>query len=261
MLPTDMPMPQGLPEDARELFEIWAPVTSRWSGWAKPVLFTYAPPATSIALPAWSWVGAPPLGSGRTAIVVDLPGNEGLACALALAARGFRPVPLYNNTQGEGAEVIALDPFVSGIRAAAATLAAMHIPDDAPPAFLLDSNRGSGGPTPGMFDNRWAVFAQDFPSGRALLSSGIERVVVMRREGAIRVDLVSVLRLWRREGVPSERFDVATGTQSELTQDISLLAVFSGHISAIMHGFRQNATGGFGARVPLPSAGGGGGFG
>jgi hypothetical protein len=47
------------------------------------------------------------------------------------------------------------------------------------------------------------------------MSAGVERVLVIRREGALRVDLLSVLRLWKREGLVSARFDPATGVTSD----------------------------------------------
>lgn len=242
--------------DARALFEMWAPVASRWSAWAKPALFTYLPP-TAVA-PAervpWTSAGAMPLGSGRHAVVVDLPGVEGIACGLALAERGFRPVPLYNLTQGIGKEVVAVDPLIAALHDGAELLQTLAMPDDAPPAFLLDSNRHVGVASPSMFDNRWMVFPQDFPSGRALMSAGIERVLVIRREGTPRVDLLSVLRLWKREGLASARFDPATGVTSDLAMDTSLLAIFSAHLSMVFHGLRENAAGGFGGQVPVPQA-------
>ena len=257
LLPDDSTSPRMKPlTDARALFEIWAPVASPWSAWAKPALFTYLPEANSAPVERIPWTSAAalPLGSGRHAIVVDLPSVEGIAYGLALAERGFRPVPLYNLTQGIGKEVVAVDPLIAALHDGADPLQALAIPDDAPPAFLLDSNRHVGVAAPSMFDNRWMVFPQDFPSARALTSAGIERVLVVRREGAPRVDLLSVLRLWKREGLASARFDPASGETIDLAMDTSLLAVFSAHLSMIFHGLRENAAGGFGGRVPVPQA-------
>ena len=242
--------------EARELFETWAPVASLWSVLAKPALFVYPRPPTAVPfeMPAWQCAGTPPMGSGRKAVVVDLPGAEGVFCGLALADRGFRPVPLYNLTQGAGQEVIAVDPLIHALHHGANLLRALAIPEDAPPAFLIDSDRGRGLAAPTMFDNRWMVFPQDFPSARALLSAGIERVTVIRRESAPHVDLLSVLRLWKREGLPSDRFDPAAGTGVDLAIDTTLVAVFFAHLSMVFHGLRENAAGGFGGQVPVPQA-------
>ena len=80
-----------------EIFRIWAPPESPWSPWAKPVLFSFmdsafgVPHVRSIVFDG-GWVPAP----GSTAIVVDLPGEEGVMWGLKLAGLGYRPVPLYN---------------------------------------------------------------------------------------------------------------------------------------------------------------------
>src|SRR5580765_130756 len=81
-----------------EVFSTWAPENSIWSPWAKPVLFahldsalSYIPVAGAPGDVSWS---PPP--DERVAIVLDLPGAEGVIIGLALAVRGYRPVPLYN---------------------------------------------------------------------------------------------------------------------------------------------------------------------
>src|SRR5271165_6864710 len=81
------------------IFDAWAPPSAIWSRWAKPVLFSQM---DSIArdekmapeLPVdVKWA----VDSDRTtAIVVDLPGAQGVSVALSLAAIGYRPVPLFN---------------------------------------------------------------------------------------------------------------------------------------------------------------------
>src|SRR2546427_336043 len=88
----------------KQIFEIWAPSSSIWSPWAKPVLFT----------PLWcreedtseedvpsadlTWLGDA-WGEG-SACIVDLPGKDSMEVGLALVRRGYRPVPLYNASPG-----------------------------------------------------------------------------------------------------------------------------------------------------------------
>src|SRR6185312_9041865 len=79
------------------IFSIWAPEDSLWSRWAKPVLFAhldrvqpYAEPEPFVDI---SWSPDP---AERIALVLDLPAAEGVAFGIELAARGYRPVPLYN---------------------------------------------------------------------------------------------------------------------------------------------------------------------
>src|SRR6185503_17357155 len=101
--------------------------------------------------PEWefSWVPTPNEGA---LLILDLPGAEGVAAGLALTARGFRPVPLYNaiplatpfspgNTLDESPPVVEVLPIVRALDAATPRLALAELPHDAPTAFLLDSLR------------------------------------------------------------------------------------------------------------------------
>src|SRR5215471_6573223 len=86
------------PMNKEEIFSIWAPGNSIWSRWAKPVLFAHLDSALSYisvgtAPTDVSWSPQP---DERVAIVLDLPAAEGVLGGLALAGRGYRPVPLYN---------------------------------------------------------------------------------------------------------------------------------------------------------------------
>src|SRR5688572_17723477 len=89
----------------QQLYDRWAPEGSIWSTWVKPVLFAKMPDVTapldgSHSAPAAVDVNwAPPAGDG-VAIVVDLPGADSVNTGLALATRGYRPVPLYNVVPG-----------------------------------------------------------------------------------------------------------------------------------------------------------------
>lgn len=242
--------------EARALFSTWAPDESPWSAWAKPVLFVQSEPVAAVPLPPAEL--APervPARSSRAAIVVDMPGAQGIACALVLAGAGYRPIPLYNSTTGPGQELIDLNPIRSGLVEGAAQLQAMRIPRDAPPAFIIDSRRVDGTPAPTIYDNRWMVFPQDFPSARALRAAGLESVIVIRTDAsAMKPDLRWVLRHWKREGVSVHQVDPITGAGRSLDLDTSLLAVFGDHISRWFSGLRKNSAGGFGGVVPVPQA-------
>src|SRR5262249_18281438 len=80
-----------------EVFECWAPTGAMWSGWVKPVLFAHLPrPLPSppeFQPPDLSWV---PPEAERVALVIDVAGSESAEIGLALAGRGYRPVPLFN---------------------------------------------------------------------------------------------------------------------------------------------------------------------
>jgi hypothetical protein len=195
----------------------------------------------------------PPGGTGA-ALVVDLPGASGVDWGLSLAGRGYQPVPLYNMTTGPGTDVVDVWPLIAALRSASHAMASQTLPDDAPPAFLIDSQRLSGAPQPSMYDNRWMIFPQDFPSARMLREGGASRVLVVRHAAPLLSDLRAVLRIWKREGIDSATLDPATGAITELTLDLSIWAVLSDHLSGVWSGLRENSAGGFGGPVPRPRA-------
>src|SRR4051812_19923908 len=178
-----------------EIFSTWAPDASMWSRWAKPVLFAHLDSALS-QIPVresaadLSWVSSR---GENAAFVLDLPGAEGVLNGIALARLGYRPVPLYNAiplpygyrlldpTLG-GVSVAAVDvlPILSALRAGAEQLARLNLPDDAPPAFLLDANRhGTRKMMSDEFDNRSVSFTTDFPSATFLTAKGIQQIILV----------------------------------------------------------------------------------
>lgn len=241
-------------------FRAWAPAESPWSAWAKPVLFTYSPrvPADPPRSPAFL-VKALPEPDARTCAVIDLHGADSVACALVLAQLGFQPVPLFNITSGPGRNQIDVGPILAALLHGVDVLRASAVPPDAPPAFILDRARLDGVPLPGSYDNRWMVFPQDFPSGRALRAGGIDRVALLRAPGRIGHDLRAVLRLWNRDGLSTVICDPESGKSEELGfASLSPLAALADHFRLVFHGLRVNSAGGFGGSEPDASIGSGG---
>src|SRR3954454_19514947 len=205
-----------------QVFDVWAPPWARWSPWAKPVLFAHLGALRSDlgalqAMPPPPYDVAPlPRGDGRAAIVVDLPGAEGVAVGVMLAAAGYRPVPLYNSVPAPTTEFLAyggvrtsmldMAPVLVALRDATTSLAEIRLPPDAPPAFLLDARRrtGDGAATlrPGVFDNRSVSLPTDFPSANLLLSHGIRRAVLIQPPAPQpQPDLAHTLRRWQDLGM------------------------------------------------------------
>jgi hypothetical protein len=181
-----------------ESFCVWAPDESPWSPWVKPVLFAHMGSAISqlvIAETAGDVSWAPSPGE-RAALVLDLPGAEGTLTGLALAARGYRPVPLYNAVPvpygqrmldlatGSAVTAVNVFPIVSALSRGAEELAHLKLSADAPPAFLLDANRRGDGRKMkvGEFDNRSVSFTTDFPSANFLASQKIGRVILVQKD-------------------------------------------------------------------------------
>jgi len=257
-----------------EIFSTWAPDGSPWSRWAKPVLFSHldaawpqVPFVESQVNVSWS---PPP--NEKVALVLDLPGEEGVLTGIALAARGYRPVPLYNAVPlpfgeilldpltGRAVAAVNVLPILSALREGAEQLARLNLPSDAPPAFLLDANRGGDRRTmkPDAFDNRSISFTTDFPSAIFLASHGIRRVMLVQKgrfEPAS--DLAHSLLRWQDAGFmierkridspePPERFEVA--------RPLWYGAMFQRALASL--GLHRADKEGFGAWVPGSTAGG-----
>ncbi len=249
------------------IFQIWAPDGSPWSRWVKPVLFAWMDPAPSSLAPAPTWDAswASPA-TGDTALVVDLPGGESVAAGLALAERGYRPVPLYNAVPMPTAgfkppDATAVDVWsiVSGLWQATPRLQERSLPFEAPPVFLLDWGRAGGGvpPGPGSFDNRSVSFTTDFPSANFLLAHGVQRVVVVQSSlDQPQPDLAHTLRRWQEAGMVIElkRLDAAGGP---MPCDVPKPSWFGWAFQRVLValGLRRYGAGGFGGWVPQPSSG------
>jgi hypothetical protein len=244
----------------QDAFSIWAPEDALWTEWAKPVAFTGAITDTGLeapmSVPTLAISGLPESWTDA-AIVVDLPGEEAVMVGLALAARGFRPVPLFNGTIGPNAVIDVLQ-ITRALGAAAPLLAEIAIKPDARPAFLLDSRRGEllGAEEPGRYDNRWVVLPQDFPSGVFLGSRGIREVVLIQRgESMPAHDLTHVLYRWQQAGIRMRAIDLATGrTTDDLRVRRPSLFRAAWYVAIALFGLRRSNVGGFGSMVPEQTA-------
>jgi hypothetical protein len=251
-----------------ELFALWAPSQSVWSDWAAPAVFAHL-----VCIDA-TYVGTLPdpgaiktFLSSETAVVLDLPGEESVWRGLSLANLGYRPVPLFNNAPGPGETILAHTTLLpsetsvvnmSGIASAlcqgAAVLAGAGLQTDAPPAFLLDANRlrGTQPLADNLFDNRWMVFPQDFPSASFLAAKRISRVLLMQ-EGATtpQEDLAHVLRRWQEAGIEIYAKDIRSSSEiSPITVKAPSQFRAAWYRALAVLGLRRNSAGGFGSATP-----------
>ncbi len=245
-----------------ELFDIWAPADVAWSAWVKPVLFTQqiVPRADLSSPDEWrnadvTWAPEP---HENAALVLDLPGRQAMLTGLALAARGYRPVPLYNACCSHSA-VVPMEPILDLIVRAAPYLAGLFLPDDAPPAFLLDADRlrGTATPRPGLFDNRWLVFPQDFPSASFLQSHAANSVLLVQlHAGQPQSDLAHVLLRWQQAGLRLQAVAWGSAATAPLPLQVQRPRLFRWMWQRALAslGLRRNSAGGFGAVVPMPSS-------
>lgn len=237
-------------------YKIWAPDDALWTEWAKPVLFASMPSVYlgKIGVPKLSWISQLDY---KTAIIIDLPGREGIQEGLALARLGYRPVPLYNGVRGpySSSALVSVEEIVTALFQYAAELAELNVRPDAPPAFLLDYDRIDGfRKQPGRYDNRWCVFPQDMPSVAALMSKGIRSVIV--RSCGRRTDLEHILYRYESQGLMIYFNDGNTQKHVTVSKPSGFKSLF--YRFGVISGLTRNAAGGFGGQIPdLESSSGG----
>jgi len=261
-----------------QIYSIWAPREGLWSRWVKPVLFAVMDGTASLgsagATPDVSWVPSP---NSNVPLVIDLPGSAGVEWGLALAALGYRPVPLYNAVPGPAGnllpdeddpppvqalpEITLVDvrPIVAALAQGAEKLRSLSMGAEAPPAFLLDSNRrvGRGTPEPGRFDNRSISFPTDFPSANFLLSRKISRAIVVQTTSEPpQSDLAHTLRRWQDAGIAIDLKALA-GEGTPVRIEVRMPSRFgkAWYRFLEMMGFRRHVLGGFGGEIPEGSSG------
>jgi len=236
--------------DNIEVYKIWAPDDSLWSPWAKPVLFMQSAEIIfkKIELPEINWM---PGLEKETMIVVDLPDRIGVHESLALARLGYRPVPLYNGVDGRTYKTaVKVDKIATALFEGTYILEESHIKPDAPPVFMLDSNRMKGkAKVPGSYDNRWCVFPQDMPSAAFLKKAGICKVIV--RSDKIENDLSHILLRYQQEGI---EIYLCNGEKIKKVSVVkpSKFRSLSYRFKVIL-GLTRNSAGGFGGRIPEPT--------
>jgi len=247
-------------QTGEECYAAWAPSGSVWSLWAKPVLFAQAGvmlEALSTPIAAPDLAGIPDMWNDP-AIVIDLPGAEAVAAGLALVARGFRPVPMFNGTSGPAA-LVDVEPVCRALAGGASQLRDAALLPDARPAFLIDALRMQGQPAePGQYDNRWVVLPQDFPSATFLRTHHVRGITVVQRGEQLAQDLAHVLRRWQEGGLALRVLDVSTNRVLEnvvVPRPSMFRLAWYGAIA--LFGLRRNNIGGFGAAVPENSSRGG----
>jgi hypothetical protein len=243
--------------EGEEVYRVWAPAGSIWSDWVAPALFVQISCSSAEAPLVDDGVSWLPDGlAERVAIILDLPGAKSFRLGAQLAAiRGFRPVPVINASPGPTQfpltwDVCVLDmrELVRSLCAATPAIRALKLKDDAPPVFLLDDARVHGNrlPESGMFDNRWMVFPQDFPSAAFLRKHGIEDVLLYQEDNLQpREDLAHVLFGWQQAGL---RIHGRDGKVIGIERPSQFRALWYRALAIL--GLRRNSAGGFGSYIP-----------
>jgi len=189
----------------KEIFQLWAPNHIRWTEWVRPVLFVamndreQIKPFHNFTIPKINYMDSK---KANIAIILDLPGYDSIMEGLALARKGYRPIPLYNGTMAQAGSMATVDNLgiQSALQWATSKLQEIELDSEAPPVFLLDSNRLLRLKMNGtVFDNSWDVYHQDMPSGEYFLKHGIDTIIV--RGEKIARDLALILYKFQKKGI------------------------------------------------------------
>lgn len=189
----------------KECYKTWAPSGKKWTDWVRPVPFISACANVKgyhvgeLSIPTIEWIDK---SFDKTAIIVDLPGDESIEVGLALAKCGYRPIPIYNGTieQKNARATVDNQTVGAALLHGAKILKEIEINDDALPVFLTDKNRLNRFKIDaGIFDNSWDVYPQDLPSADYFLKNGIERIVVI--SDSISRDLRAIFRKYKKKNL------------------------------------------------------------
>ena len=188
----------------KEIYKIWAPYGARWTNWIRPVPFVQLNHIKTEEhfnnnIPKISYIDCCKTNMG---IIIDLPSYEGVNEGIALAKLGFRPIPIYNGTNGQAGAIstvnntaLELSLIWGGLH-----LKNITLKDNAPPAFLLDSNRMNRFKmSEKVYDNSWDLYSQDVPTANFLLKSGINEIIL--RSDIMRKDVAKILYDYQKEGL------------------------------------------------------------
>ena len=190
---------------SRDIFNVWAPKGAKWGQWVRPVPFVAinedfkSYDVCDFIIPNVTYIDKV---SNDTAIIVDLSDDEGIKEGIALAKLGFRPIPVYNGTEPQEGVMATVDNNVIeyGLIKGAIELQKLTILNDAPPAFLLDSNRMNRyRMNDSIFDNSWDIYPQDLPSAKYFLENGINKIIIVGEK--VQKDLKKILYKFQKEGI------------------------------------------------------------
>lgn len=189
----------------RDIFKIWAPTGAKWVDWVRPVPFvgiddnfkTYQ--LNDFIITDITYINKL---IPNTAVIIDLPGNASIKEGIAVSKKGYRPIPIFNGTDEQKGSKATVDNKIVklGLIKGAIELERINIRNDAPPAFLLNTDRMNRFKMDvSIFDNSWDIYAQDLPSAEYFLRNGIDKIII--RSEIIQKDLNKILYKFQKKGI------------------------------------------------------------
>lgn len=192
----------------KEIYKIWAPAGKKWVDWVRPVPFVEM---EHFAKGYGSFKAADNGGYGAeyvddtwkdAAFIVDLPGRESVREGVALAKKGYRPIPIFNGTveQKDARATTDNESASMALMQYVGELTKIELPENARPAFLTDRNRLQRYRVNlGIFDNSWDVYHQDLPTAEYFGANDIHKIVIVGQ--TVARDLVKILYPFQKKGI------------------------------------------------------------
>lgn len=168
----------------KEIYKTYAPDGTKWTQWVRPVPFIAID--TYNRKPISNYMERKILFLKHyekdTAIFIDLPGKESIELGISIASMGYRPIPLFNGTDEQIGSKATTDTYLieSCLINGYEKLKNISLPDNANPAFLLDSSRTNRYRSKdSIFDNSWDLYKQDIPTANYFKENGICKIIVV----------------------------------------------------------------------------------
>lgn len=189
----------------KQIYNIWAPSTSKWSNWVKPIAFTTLDSNQKIYeiinynIPKINYLDKY---LENTIIIIDTKADNAIKEAIALANIGYRPIPLFNGTNAPLNATATCNNYLIApyLIWGAKQLTKIKIKKDANPAFILDINRLNRKKiNKTIFDNSWDIYDQDLPSYKYLLNNKINKIII--KSDYIAKDLKKILYNYQKNNI------------------------------------------------------------
>ena len=189
----------------KQIYNIWAPSTSKWSNWVKPIAFITLDSNQKIYeiinynIPKINYLDKY---LENTIIIIDTKADNAIKEAIALANIGYRPIPLFNGTNAPLNATATCNNYLIApyLIWGAKQLTKIKIKKDANPVFILDINRLNRKKiNKTIFDNSWDIYDQDLPSYKYLLNNKINKIII--KSDYIAKDLKKILYNYQKNNI------------------------------------------------------------
>ena len=188
----------------KDVYKCWYKENNKWCKWIKPTLFVdldnqILKDIVDYEIPHIFYVDKL---RSDTAIIIDEDGDKTIKEGIALINFGYTLVPLFNSPYPlpKSRSLVNNSSIAALLIWGAAILKDKDVVDDAPPVFLLNSNRlNRYRKDKSLFDNSYDIYSQDLPTSNYFKNNGIKNIIV--KSDKINPHLNEILNKYRKNGI------------------------------------------------------------